>query len=163
MLKGKTFSNPEKDYCYRIFAEYFDHMRLEKVRDEDKLSIYMAKLPCMLLNEQRYVIAMVPRDNYPPSHQKMLDELQWVSLQTRNLTTEYPTMIRQTYELKRNGVYEKRVMVRSRSPEITIYDVEDLPLMVSLLHVRRNEYEYPNEGMLNSALETFRTIIQFKE
>jgi len=159
---NKPFSDPEKEYCYRLMAEYFDHIYLEKVRDEDQFSIYMAKLPCLLLNEQRYVIAMIPRDNFPPSHRKIMDELRWVSLQTRNLTTEYPNLIRQNYELKRHGMFEKHVVLRSRSREISIYDVEDLPLSVSLMHVRGDEYEYPNDGMLNSALETFRTIVTFR-
>lgn len=159
----KKFSDPEKEYVYRIMAEYFDHMQVEKVRDEGLFSIYMARVPCMLLNEQRYLVLMASKDNYPPSHIKKMEDVRWVSLQTRSLKTEHPDLIRQTYELKRHGAYERRITVRSRTSEITQYDVEDLPLYVSLIHVRKTEFEYPNEGTLNSALETYRTIIQFNE
>jgi len=162
MNKMKVFSNPEKEYAYRVFCEYFDYIKVQKVRDDNNFSIYMARLPCLLLNEQRYLVLMAPRDNYPPSHVKPMEEVRWVSLQTRTLTGDYSHVIEQNYELKRNGMFEKPVLLQSRSKEITIYEMGDLPLTVSLLHVRGGEYEYPNEGTLNSALETFRTIVQFK-
>ena len=155
----QTFSDPEKEYVYRCFTEYFDDMTVEKVRDDDRYSIYMARMPCLLLSEMRYVVVMVPKDGFPPSYRKKLSELRWVSLQTRTLTTEYPGMIQQNYQVKRDGVYESRIRLESRTKEISVYSMDKLPLQVSLLHVRNHEFEYPNEGSLLSALETFRTIV----
>jgi hypothetical protein len=37
------------------------------------------------------------------------------------------------------------------------------PLTVSLLHCKNQEYEYPNEGNLVSALETFQTVLQWDD
>lgn len=157
----KLFSDPEKDYTYQLFANYFDHISLEKVRDEGQFSIYMAQFPCLLLNEQRFIVVMTPKDNFPPSYLKSIDELRWVSLQTRTLQAEYPDLIQQSYQQKQISLYEKDLSIISRNRSISVYKVEDLPLQVSLLHTRGNEYEYPNQGNLVAALETFRTIIQF--
>lgn len=157
----KIFSDPEKDYTYQLLSDYFDHISVEKVRDEGKFSIYMAQFPCLLLNEQRFIVLMTPQDQYPPSYLRRIDELHWVSLQTRTLKNEYPDIIQQSYTLKQQSIYEKGLSIETRTSSISIYKVEDLPLKVSLLHVRGNEYEYPDEGNLVSAIETYRTIIQF--
>jgi hypothetical protein len=94
-------------------------------------------------------------------YQQKIDNIRWVSLQTRNLNTQYPDILEQSYQLKRSPIYEKQLSIISRNKEISVYKTEDLPITVSLLHIRNQEYEYPNFGTLNSALETFRTIIQF--
>lgn len=159
----KLFSDPEKEYVYSLFVSYFDNIALEKVRDEDLFSIYMARFPCLLLNEQRYIVLMTPKDNFPPSYVQSLDQLRWVSLQTRTLQNEYPDLIQQSFQQKQQASYKKKLSIVSRSNNISVYDVQDLPLRVSLLHTKGNEYEYPNQGNLISALETYRTIIYFHQ
>jgi hypothetical protein len=156
----EVFSDPVKEYVYQLFTEYYDNMTLRKVKDDDKFSVYMARLQCLLLNEQRYLIAVIPRDQFPPSHQKPLENLRWVSLQIRNLEEEY-SIQPQTYNMKRTQDFQRRIKVESRNENVTTYNVQDLPIKLSLLHTRGQEYEYPNEGSLISALETFRTIIHF--
>lgn len=156
----EVFSDPIKEYTYRLFADYYDNLIMEKVRDDDHFSVYMARLQCLLLNEQRYIIALVPTDQYPPMRRQKLEDLRWVSLQIRNLE-EGPEMQAQSYNMKRNTDFQRRIKVSARNEDITTYTVDDLPVYVSLLHTRGNEYEYPNEGSLISALETFRTIVHF--
>lgn len=158
----KFFSNPEKEYIYQLLANYFDHLSLEKVRDEDNFSIYMAKFNCLLLNEQRFIVLMTPRDNYPPAHIQKIDELRWVSLQTRTLQNDYSDVLLQSYQQKNEILYKKELDIISRNNKISVYQVKDLPMTVSLLHTKGNEYEYPDKGNLVSALETFRTIVQFQ-
>lgn len=156
----EVFSNPIKEYIYRIFTEYYDNMKMTKMKDDDNFSIYMARLQCLLLNERRFLIVIVARDQFPPSYQTDLSSLRWLSLQIRNLEDEY-SLPPQSYQMKRTPEFQRRLKVLKRSPEVTTYQVDDLPCHVSLLHTRNNEYEYPNEGSLISALETFRTIVQF--
>ena len=156
----EIFSNPIKEYIYQMFADYYDNMKMTKIKDDEKFSIYMARLQCLLLNERRFLIVVVPRDQFPPSYQQELATLRWVSLQIRNLEEEYP-LSPQSYQMKRTPEFQRRLKVLERNTEVTTYKVEDLPCHISLLHTRNNEYEYPNEGSLISALETFRTIIQF--
>jgi hypothetical protein len=156
----EILSDPFKEYTFQLFTTYYDNMVMHKTRDDEKFSIYMARLQCLLLNEQRFLIAIVPRDQYPPFYQKRLEELRWVSLQIRNLEETYDIQP-QSYQMKRTPDFQRRIKVMSRNPEVTTYTVENLPIHVSLLHTRNDEYEYPNEGSLISALETFRTMIQF--
>jgi hypothetical protein len=63
--------------------------------------------------------------------------------------------------MKRTPPYQRRLRVLSRTNSVTTYEVDELPVRVSLLHTRNQEYEYPDEGTLLSALETFRTVIHF--
>lgn len=156
----EILSDPVKEYTFQLFTNYYDNMIMYKIKDDDKFSIYMAKLQCLLLNEQRFLIAITPRDQYPPLYQKRLEELRWVSLQIRNLEEIYDIKP-QSYNMKRTPDFQRKIKVSSRTTDITTYTVENLPIKISLLHTRNDEYEYPNEGSLISALETFRTIIQF--
>ena len=157
----EVLSDPVKEYTYRLFADYYDNMTMYKTRDDDRFSVYMAKLQCLLLNEQRYLIALVPRDGFPPMYKQRLDSLRWVSLQVRNLEDGY-ALEPQSYQMKRTSEFQRRLRVRTRTADVTTYSMDDLPLEVSLLHTRGQEYEYPNEGSLISALETFRTILHFQ-
>lgn len=156
----EVFSDPVKEYTYRLFSDYYDNMMMNKVKDDGKFSIYMARLQCLLLNEQRYLIALVPRDQFPPMYRQPLENLRWMSLQIRNLEEGYE-LEPQTYQMKRTPEFQRRLRVSTRNPDVTTYTTEDLPIQVSLLHTRSQEYEYPDEGSLISALETFRTIIHF--
>jgi hypothetical protein len=135
-------------------------MAMQKVKDDDKFSVYMARLQCLLLNEQRYIVALVPRDRFPPTHRQPLGNLHWLSLQIRNLE-EGPDIAPQSYNMKRTAEFQRRIKVSTRNEDVTTYTIDDLPVQLSLLHTRGNEYEYPNEGSLISALETFRTVVHF--
>lgn len=156
----EVFSDPVKEYTYQIFTDYYDNMVMHKIKDDDKFSIYMSRLRCLLLNESRYLIAVIPRDHYPPLHRKKLDELRWVSLQVRNLQEEH-SLPQESYNMKRTPDFQRRLKVIQRTQDVTTYRIDSLPIQISLLHTRNQEYEYPDEGSLISALETFRTIIHF--
>lgn len=144
-----------------MMNEYFDSPRLEKVRDEGEYSIYMVRINHLLLNEKRFLILMSVKDNFPPFHIKPMSEINWISLQTRVLHNDYPDIITHSYDLKRGHLFETPLFIETRTNTLSTYKCQDLPIVLSLLHTRNNEYEYPNEGVLNSALETYRTIIQF--
>ena len=45
----------------------------------------MAKLYCLLSNECRYIVVFVEKDANPPGTQKQLDNMFWVSFQTRTM------------------------------------------------------------------------------
>ena len=156
----EVFSYPVKEYTYRLFADYYDNMILYKVKDDGDFSVYMARLQCLLLNEQRYLIALVPRDQFPPMYRQSLENLRWMSLQIRNLEEGYE-LEPQSYQMKRTPDFQRRIKISTRDQDVSTYTIDDLPIQVSLLHMRGQEYEYPNEGSLISALETFRTIIHF--
>jgi hypothetical protein len=51
--------------------------------------------------------------------------------------------------------------IKNRSNEISVYETDLGVFTVSLLHCKNQEYEYPNEGNLVSAFETFQTVLQW--
>lgn len=126
--------------------------------------MYATQIPCFLMNEKRYVIALTAPDQEMEGHQLPLGHLRWKSFMSRSLTDESLSYLPvQNYSIKREDKYQLPLKIRSRSREVSIYDCGESPLQVSLLHSKNQEYEYPNEGNLVSALETFQTILQWKE
>lgn len=156
----ETFSDPIKEYVYKLFADYYDNMVLYKIKDDGNFSLYAAKLQCLLLNEDRYIIALIPRDNYPYMRQQNIGQLRWKCLQIRNLEEGYQ-LPKQAYSQKRSNDYQRRIILQSRDNDITTYEVEELPVKISLMHKLGQKYEFPDRGTLVSALETFRTIVHF--
>jgi hypothetical protein len=133
-----------------------------KIRDDQDYSMYCIQLPCFLLNEKRYLVALCPLDAFPTRIRRPLHDLRWVSLQARSLQDEHMASLpTHAYQIKREDAYAVPLKVHHRSSKITTYRNEDYPLEVSLLHKNSNEYEYPNEGSLVSALETYQTVLQW--
>lgn len=156
----EVFSDPVKEYIYQLFTDYYDNMTMHKIKEDNDFSVYMARLQCLLLNEQRYLIAIVARDRFPPMYKQPLQNLRWMSLQIRNLEDGYDLQP-QSYNMKRTPDFQRRIRVNKRDQDVTTYEIQDLPIKISLLHTRGQKYEYPDEGSLISALETFRTIVHF--
>jgi hypothetical protein len=67
------------------------------------------------------------------------------------------------FSIKRDDRYKITLRLKSRAKDITIYEEDSGLFEVSLLHTRNNEFEYPNEGTLVSALETYQTLIYWKK
>jgi hypothetical protein len=133
-----------------------------KLRNDGvEYSVYGVQLPCMLLNEKRYLIALCPFDVVSIGRKKSLKDLKWVSLQARALSDEslYSLPVH-SYSIKNEHKYLVPLHIYHRSQKISTYrDTSNLE--VSLLHQRNTEYEYPDHGTLVSAIETFQTILQF--
>ena len=147
-----TFFSPEKEYIYDIFSNYYDNPLLYKIKDENGFS----------LNEKRFLIVTTKGTL---EQQKRLRNIPWLTLQVRTLTNnnQYNHLPVFKYKVKRLPEYNEPLVVQSRTKEITHYKTSKLPINVSLLHSKGLEYEYPNDGTLISALETFHTIIKWND
>ena len=165
------FSTPEYEPVYAIIDEYFGHPMLEKVGTHETFSLYAVEIASMLLNETRFLIVFVRDDPRPVGSKTPLVQLQWVSLQTRTIghagledkdLFEHRTLPPPTYMSQRGATSDVRISCVSRNSSITSYHASAYPIEVSLLHTKQNEFEYPQEGNLASALETFQTIVQFR-
>ena len=67
-----------------------------------------------------------------------------------------------TENVKKTDIFNSRIYIKNRSKESSEYGSEKFSnILITLLHAHNIEYEYPNEGTLLAALETFRTIITF--
>jgi len=159
----KILNNPTHDVYHRILNDYYDSPVMTKIKDVgDDVSMYAVQLPCFLLNEKRYLIALCNRDS-ASAQQLPFNDLCWTSLQIRSLyEEELPDMQPHAYQIKRSERFMVPLVLLDRTKKYTRYTSSDDALIVTLLHTRNLEFEYPNNGNLVAALETFQTIIQWK-
>jgi hypothetical protein len=67
-------------------ADSFRNPFMKKVNEVRGLSIYKARVNNMLIAAQpHYIVAIVPRDNYPIFQKRQLSDLKWISFQTRQI------------------------------------------------------------------------------
>jgi hypothetical protein len=156
------FQNPERDYIYQLISKYYDEPIMTKIKNVDSLSMYVCQLPCLLMNEKRYLIAIVHKDDHEFGYTQSLNTFRWISFQVRSLQEEsYQNIPIHQYKIKRDDRFMIGLTIKNRNQEISVYDSELGVFTVSLLHCKNQEYEYPNEGNLVSALETYQTVLQW--
>lgn len=156
-----AFFSPEQQYFYDILVEYYDNPTLYKIKDDENISVFGIRVPSLLLNENHYLICTCPitKNNALP-----LREIPWLSFQTRTNDNElYSHLPKIQYKMKKDAKFKLPLEIVSRDTKVSSYKtVKETPLEVSLLHVKGIEYEYANEGNLQTALETYQTILQLK-
>lgn len=159
--------DPEKYRFYNLIAAYFDDPVLEKIRNEGAFDMYACRISTLLLNEYRYLIGMTYADpSSPIGERKALSDLKWVSFQTRILESESMYHIcTHSYSIKNTRDFHFRVIKTESTTEHTVYELaaREYPIKISLLHKKGMLQEYPDQGTLVSCLETFQTIIVFKQ
>lgn len=157
------FSDPTRRQFYSLLVDYFDNPVFEKLKNEDGYSIYICKIYSLLLNENRYLIAITEPDNYPIKKKIPLSDLKWISFQTRILS-DNKDVIQHSYTIKKK--YQSLHIQKSlQDNSMSIYQMtnNEFPIEITLLHTKNNEYEYPTNGNLVSCLETYQTIIVFSD
>jgi hypothetical protein len=151
----------DKEALYDIFIEYFDNPDMHKIKNQDNCSIYYCKLQTLLKNGNRYLIAICSQDNFKIGTILKLKEIKWICFQTRTLE-EYHNIPKHIYEYKRGDPYKSKITVKDRQETRSEYICSTFPnLLVTLLHSKPNKYEYPENGTLAAALETYKTIFTF--
>jgi len=155
---------PERDYIYDLIDNYYDHPVLQKIKNINDMSMYAIRLSCMLLNEKRYLIVLCLQDNYPLNSFLPLSTLRWKSFMARTLEDDqFENLYIHTYSLKRQEKYTIPIHITKRSKVISIYQFDKYSdLKLSLLHLKGQEYEYPSNGNLVSALEVYQTILHWE-
>jgi hypothetical protein len=159
------FNNLNRDFIYSLLVSYYDNPIMKKIKELNNLSMYICKLPC-LLNEKRYLIAMtLIYENEPLGTELHLSELRWKTFMARVLNDESfdNSIPAHSYQVKREDKYLLPLNIMNRKDEISIYTTPEQPIIVSLLHTQNYKHQYPNEGNLLMALETFQTLISWKD
>lgn len=157
------------DKVYKLFVDYLRNPTFVKIKDEmngsDTLSLYANQAPCMLIQEARYVLVFIYNDNEPLGTKKQLNDLLWVSLQLRTLPIGsynvplHPYNFIPCHELQQNAKIAKFNITK----EASMYNCEQLPLVITLLHTKRKtEHDYQNNGNLLAAMVSWETIITWK-
>jgi hypothetical protein len=150
--------NPVHAQIYEEFDKYFNHPKMTKIRDDGNYSIYMTKTYCLLSNEYRYLVAIVPKDTIPLDKTEKLSELPWVSFQTRTLPVNHK-ISPHSYTPTRTGFLGKIIDRTVKQENSSTYSCPELPITITLLYPKNNGIEYQNKGTILAALETYQTII----
>jgi hypothetical protein len=143
---------------HEYIVHYFDYPTLVKLKNENGNSIYVAKVSSMLLNTYRYIFAICKQDSTPILTNISLNNLKWISFMTRTLENDigYCPIIR--YRPKN----EKIDLLTLISSDKNTYQYTSnifKDVKISLLCTQSNIY--PQRGNINSALETFESVITF--
>jgi hypothetical protein len=155
--------NPSKNPIYEVFVDYFNNPVLTKIKNVDKYTVYMCKIHAMLGNAYRYLILFVDRDVDMFNTTKNMKELRWVSLQTRTLE-DHHDLKAHSYQAKQKPPLNQKIKIQDQNDKQSTYHSDDFPLVITLLHTRKNNsYQYQSTGTIVSALETYQTIINFRE
>jgi len=149
---------PGHDKIYNLLVELYGNPEFTKTKDTDTLSIYMTKTSCLLINECRYLIAGVPKDNNQVGKKLNLNQLEWTNFQTRLLKGRYDCSVC----VNQPKSIHLPLELHTRTDKYTEYVNNEYLIKVSLLHNKTNNlYEHPNSGDLVAALEMYQTIISF--
>ena len=154
-----TDFDPNKDATYKLFVEIYKNPLLTKIKEVDGISTFMGKTSCLLINECRYLIAVVSNNTHMVGSQQYLTDLQWDNFQTRTLKGKFECGSCSVLQTSRPSI---SLELLKRTDKYTQYTSPNLNIKVSLLHTKTNNlYEYPNSGDLFAALDNYQTIISF--
>jgi hypothetical protein len=163
-LLDKNF-DPTREFLYQSFTRYFDNPTMTKIKDVDEYSLYMCKIYTLLGIEYRYIVVFVHKDQKATGEKEKLDQLCWVSLQTRTLNDEHDEhdFAPHSYIPTRLPILNKKITLTFHDKGQYLYKVDDLPLRVTLLPQGKMSFglEYNPTGSLITALETYNTIVSF--
>jgi hypothetical protein len=149
---------PDKQFLYTSFQEYFENPLMTKIKNVDNFSMYMTKTYCLLSNECRYIIALVPLEPNSLGFKNNLSNLKWVSLQTRTLSQNH-NIESHSYSARRGTKIDSEITRISDDEKCSTYKCEKFPITITLLHVKGGIHEYQEKGSVITAIETYNTII----
>jgi hypothetical protein len=156
------FSNPIHRKFMNLVDNYYDHPFLQKVRDQDDMSTYMCKISSLLLNENRYLVAIASKDDHPVGHVQALGDISWKYFQARVLEgNEYVSILGQSYVTKRDMSWPIVKVKSTKEYSVFVDETGLYPVEVTLLHTSSDEYEYPSRGTFAACLETYQTMVRF--
>lgn len=153
--------DPDREIIYNIITEFYDNPVLTKIKDIENFSIYAAKIDVLLYSENRYIFAFMVKDDSNIGTLSYLDNLKWHSFQCRTLKDIY-NVKKFKYFPKKTLKFQPKINRINMDLKQSIYNCDSHPIEITLLHKNDILYEYSEKGTLASALETFRTIIVFK-
>ena len=150
----------DKRTIHDMFTSYFGNPSLTKIKDDNNCSVYAAKVN-LQLREYRYLLITCEKDNFTIGTNFKLEDLRWISLQTRSLKYELPCDVF-TYLPNKKYPFTSRLFLKERGEKMTTYTSRDFKISLCLLHTENTKYQYPNLTTIAAALETFQTIVQIE-
>jgi hypothetical protein len=172
---------------YDIFADYFSNPVLVKAKADPRSgnSVYYAHIRSQVRSGYRYLIVITEPSDYPLGTRMNLADLEWISLQTREVAEQIPNVPTVMYDVKRNSplaALHVRAVKRSRetttyvpvSSDTTVHghgqkyqpsavttgvDPSLFPVLVTMIVTNDEPYQYQENGTMANCLETYQTIV----
>lgn len=176
---------------YEIFADYFSNPKLVKAKVDPQTgnSIYYAHIRSQTRSGYRYLVVITEPSEYQLGTRINLVDLEWISLQTREVPQPIPNVPTVMYDIKRNSpLAALHVQAVNRAKESTTYlpttannDVQGhgskyqpsavdpgvdpglFPVTVTMLVTNDEPYQYQERGTMASCLETYQTIVTIRK
>ena len=148
-----------KENIYDLFLTYYNNPSMSKLKNINDCSVYICRIKCLLLNEYRYLICVIDKDDLKIGDIKSLLNLKWKSFQTRTLKDPFNENICiHTYDIKRNYPYNLEIIKVKNDVDYDMYDCIKYRMKISLLKTDKKK-SFNDKGTIVSALETYNTII----
>jgi hypothetical protein len=157
LSSGVDGVSPSLSSMYDAFTKYFSDPVMTKIKDVEKYTMYMSKTYCLLSTEYRYIIALVPQDINIIGFKKNLNELRWLSLQTRSLNDNH-NLPQHYYVARRGSILDSEIYRIKTEDKASTYKCDRFPIIITLLHTK-GKNDYQDKGIIITALETYQTII----
>ena len=141
----------------QILYDHFGYLTFYRVKITDEAGVYAARIETLLGKDERFVMAVVPF-HMAIKPQAKINELHWVSFQTRSLPTTYN--IQKQPLLFATNFPEIKFQVKQRDETKTQYYCP-FPVVVELLHNtrRKTAYQFNDVITLGFALNTWNCLI----
>lgn len=148
-------------------AEYFNNPVMIKVNEVKNVGIYKCVVESMLIaSQKKYLVALVKNDNFPIFERRRLNDINWISFQTRQLSKgedeselknlpvcELPTA-------KSKSMFLKEIITKYSQNETQIhYMCDTLPVNIILLIADNKNPTYQEKSTIERALVYFNTVI----
>lgn len=175
---------------YTIFAEYFSNPTLVKVKADSQTgnSVYYAHIRSQTRSGYRYLIVITEPSEYPLGSQMRMVDLEWLSLQTREVPEPIPNVPTVMYDIPRSSpLAALHVQAVKRGKDSTTYipvspnsevqghgskyqpsnvetgvDPRAFPVVVTMIVTNDEPYQYQERGTVASCLETYQTIVTLR-
>ena len=144
------------DQLTKILNDSYGYLTFYRVKMTDEAGIYAARIETLLGKDERFVMAVVPHHMAIKPHAR-LNELHWVSFQTRSLPTTYDIPKQPQFNADFPSI---KLQVKERSEGKTRY-YSPFPVEIELLHNlrRKTAYQFNDVITLSFALKTWDCLI----
>jgi hypothetical protein len=172
-VRRQVMSTPvdEKKYVRKAFNDVYRGVVMTKTNEWNQepyglYGIYKARLNSFTSSDNNIIIAIVPDDNNPLGTNKLIDSLEWVSFQTREMKNPRKdlngfNLPYQDYMINNDSILHDRISLTQETKTKYIYAAKNLPLKVELLKLDENS-QYSSEGTVWSALEVYSTVVSLE-
>lgn len=153
-----------KEVVYGAFVDFYGDISLNLIKNENGWAVYACRVHSGLGFMNRYIFAIVAAPPHiTPSQSVTLNNLDWVSFQTRTTEEMYNVPTHQLFLTPaKKEVLSDKINAMERNRDSVFYVTPNLPIKVQLVkdYKRKSAEYYPDKALLYQALETFHCVVE---